>query len=154
MAESPDFKELLLSFLEHEVEYLIIGGYAVMKYSEPRYTKDLDIWVGDSVENSVRVFRALASFGAPLAHDGVTPETFAKEGVVYQIGVAPVRIDISTQITGVSFSEAWKNRVKDVVYGVPVNFISLDDLIANKRATGRTSDLKDLEGIKRHWPKR
>jgi len=78
MAENPDFKELLLSFLEHEVEYLIIGGYAVMKYSEPRYTKDLDLWVASSPENSAKVFRALAKFGAPLSHDGVTAETVVK----------------------------------------------------------------------------
>ena len=147
MAESPHFKELLLSFQEYEVEYLIVGGYAVMRYSEPRYTKDLDIWVASSVENSARVFRALARFGAPLAQDGVTPETFAKEGVIYQIGVAPVRVDIITQIGGVQFPEAWSNRAEDVVFGVPVNFISLDDLIANKRAVGRSRDLEDLEQI-------
>src|SRR5260370_22624573 len=130
------------------VDYLIVGGYAVVKYTEPRYTKALDVWVHNSSGNSVRLYQALAKFGAPLEHDGVTPETFTKEKIVYQIGVAPVRIDISTHIDGVTFDTAWRNRVHDTIFGEPVYFISLSDLIANKRATGRSSDLervKDLE---------
>jgi hypothetical protein len=134
------------------VEYLIVGGYAVMKYTEPRYTKDLDVWVASSLENSARVFRALAQFGAPLAHDGVTPETFTRVGVVYQIGVPPVRIDIITEISGVQFSEAWKNRVEDVMFNIPVSFISIDDLIANKRAVGRSADLEHLERLRKERP--
>src|SRR5215471_14384024 len=98
MAESPHYKELLRILNDYEVEYLIVGGYAVMKYTEPRYTKDLDVWVHNSSQNSVRLFHALAKFGAPLKHDGVTPETFTHEKIVYQIGVAPVRIDILTNI--------------------------------------------------------
>jgi hypothetical protein len=73
---------------------LIVGGYAVMKYTEPRFTKDLDVWVRNSPPNAARVYRALAEFGAPLQHDGLTPQTFTRDSVVYQIGVAPVRIDI------------------------------------------------------------
>lgn len=149
MAASQHFKELLLSFQEYKVEYLIVGGYAAMKYSEPHYTKDLDIWVATSPENSVKIFQALGRFGAPLQHDGIGPETFAKEGVVYQIGVAPIRIDILAQISGIQFADAWKNRVADQVFGIPVNFISLDDLIANKRAAGRTSDLEHLETLQK-----
>ena len=109
--ESPHYRELLHTLNVFEVEYLIVGGYAVMKYTEPRYTKDLDVWVGNSPRNSVRLYDALAKFGAPLKHDGVTPETFTKDKIVYQIGVAPVRIDISTHIDGVTFDTAWKNRV-------------------------------------------
>src|SRR5437588_12421962 len=93
---------LLLQLLnEFEVEYLIVGGFAVMKYGEPRYTKDLDVSVHDSPHNSLRVVRALKKFGAPLEHDAITAETFAEKQVVYQIGIAPVRIDILTDITGV-----------------------------------------------------
>src|SRR6267143_791002 len=92
MAESPHYKELLQALNEFEVEYLIVGGYAVMKYTEPRYTKDLDVWVHNSPRNSAGLFRAPAKFGAPLAHDGITPETFQKDSIVYQIGVPPVRI--------------------------------------------------------------
>lgn len=145
MAESPHYKELLQLLNDFEVEYLIVGGFAVMKYGEPRYTKDLDVWVCNSRGNSARVFRALQKFGAPLAHDGITTETFSEREVVYQIGVAPVRIDILTDITGVKFAEAWQRKVESTFFGVPVHFISLEDLVANKRALGRSSDLKDLK---------
>ena len=117
MAESPHYKELLHTLNECEVEYLVVGGYAVMKYTEPRYTKDLDVWVHNSPGNSIRLYHALARFGAPLQHDGVTPETFTKDKVVYQIGVAPVRIDISTHIDGVTFDTAWRNRVQGSIFG-------------------------------------
>ena len=145
MAESPHYKELLQLLNEFQVEYLIVGGFAVMKYGEPRYTKDLDVWVHNSSQNSVRVVEALRKFGAPLEHDGISAETFAEKQVVYQIGIAPVRIDILTEITGVEFGGAWKKRVASTFFGVPVHFISLDDLIANKQALGRSSDLKDLK---------
>ena len=145
MAENPHYKELLQLLNESQVEYLIVGGFAVMKYGEPRYTKDLDVWVHNSQQNSIRVVEALKRFGAPLDHDRITAETFAAKQVVYQIGVAPVRIDILTEITGVDFSNAWKRRVPSTFFGIPVHFISLDDLVTNKQALGRSSDLKDLE---------
>ena len=145
MAENPHYKELLQLLNEFEVEYLVVGGYAVMKYGEPRYTKDLDVWVHNSTQNSLRVVEALKKFGAPLDHDGINAETFAGKQVVYQIGVAPVRIDILTEITAVDFSAAWKKRVGSSFFGVPVHFISLDDLLTNKRALGRSSDLTDLQ---------
>jgi hypothetical protein len=144
MAESQNFKELLQLLNDCLVEYLIVGGYAVMRYAEPRFTKDLDIWVGHSTDNSRKVFAALACFGAPLRHDGVTEETFSVERTVYQIGVPPVRVDILTSISGCAFEDAWRRRVSGVMYGVPVHFISLPDLIVNKRAAGRTSDLQHL----------
>lgn len=149
MAESPHYNELLLALNESGVEYLIVGGYAVMKYTEPRYTKDLDVWVGDSPSNSARLYQALANFGAPLNHDGVTPETFAEEEIVYQIGVSPLRIDISNHIDGVTFGAAWQNRVQGSIFGVPVHFISLSDLITNKQSSGRKSDLEHLKRIER-----
>jgi len=145
MAENPHYKELLQLLNEFEVEYLIVGGFAVMKYSEPRYTKDLDVWVHNSRQNSLRVVEALKKFGAPLDHDKVTAETFAEKQVVYQIGIAPVRIDILTGITGVRFPAAWGKRVASTFFGVPVHFISLDDLVVNKQALGCGSDLKDLK---------
>ena len=147
MAESPHYRELLQALNEYEVEYLIVGGYAVMKYTEPRYTKDLDVWVHNSADNSMKLFQALAKFGAPLKLDGVTPETFTGQMVVYQIGVAPVRVDILTNIDGVQFGEAWPRRVQSIFFEVPVHLISLEDLIANKRAVGRSSDLEHLEHI-------
>lgn len=145
MAESPHYKELLQLLNEFEVEYLIVGGFAVMKYGEPRYTKDLDLWVNNSSENSARVIGALKAFGTPLDNDRVTAETFANQQVVYQIGVAPVRVDILTDITGVKFAEAWGKKVRSTLFGVPVHFISFEDLVTNKEALGRSSDLKDLK---------
>jgi predicted nucleotidyltransferase len=145
MAENPHYRELLQLLNEFEVEYLIVGGFAVMKYGEPRYTKDLDVWVSNSAQNSFRLVGALKKFGAPLEQDGITPETFTEKQVVYQIGIAPVRIDILTAITGVEFPDAWRKRVASTFFGVPVHFISLGDLVANKQALGRSSDLKDLK---------
>jgi len=145
MAENPDYRELLQLLNEFEVEYLIVGGFAVMKYGEPRYTKDLDLWVHNSARNSLRLVGALNKFGAPLEHDGITAETFAEKQVVYQIGLAPVRIDILTEITGVEFPSAWRKRVASTFFGVPVHFISLDDLMANKQALGRAIDVRDLK---------
>jgi len=145
MAENPHYRELLQLLNQFEVEYLIVGGYAVMKYGEPRYTKDLDVWVHNSAPNSIRVVQALKKFGAPLDHDGIDAETFAGKQVVYQIGVAPVRVDILTDITAVEFSDAWKKKVASSFFGVPVHFISLDDLLTNKRALGRDGDLTDLK---------
>jgi hypothetical protein len=147
MAENPHFRELLQLLNDFEVRYLIVGGYAIMKYTEPRYTKDLDIWVENSAENASRVFAALEQFGAPLEADKVSPATFTRNDITYQIGVAPIRIDILTQITGVEFSAAWKERVSGTIFAVPVSFISLDHLIANKQATGRSSDLEQLKHI-------
>jgi hypothetical protein len=147
MEENPHFKELLRCLNEAGAEYLIVGGYAVMKYSEPRFTKDLDIWVGSSPENAAKLYRALAKFGAPLENDKITPETFAQDDVVYQIGVAPVRIDILTHVTGLRFADAWPHRVKGTIFGVPGHFISLNDLKANKQAMGRESDLDTLHRL-------
>src|SRR6202043_2748086 len=145
MAESPHYRELLQLLNEFKVEYLIVGGFAVMKYGEPRYTKDLDVWVHNSAQNSLRVVGALTKFGAPLEHDGITSETFPEKQVGCQIGIARARIDILTEITGVEVAGAWRKRVASTFFGVPVNFISLDDLVANKQALGRSSDLKDLK---------
>jgi hypothetical protein len=103
MAENPHYKELLQLLNEFDVEYLIVGGFAVMKYGEPRYTKDLDVWAHNSAENSLRLVAALKKFGAPLEHDGITEETFTEKQLVYQIGVAPVRIDILTKLRVSSF---------------------------------------------------
>jgi predicted nucleotidyltransferase len=147
MAENPHFRELLQLLNDFEVRYLIVGGYAIMKYTEPRYTKDLDVWVENSGENSLRVFEALKKFGAPLESDNITPETFTRSEITYQIGVAPIRIDILTQITGVEFSAAWNKRVSGTIFGIPVSFISLDHLMANKQATGRSSDVEQLKHI-------
>lgn len=147
MAESPHYKELLQLLNEFKVRFLVVGGYAAMKYSEPRYTKDLDLWVENSGENSSRVFEALKKFGAPLDGDKVTAETFTESALAYQIGIAPIRVDILTGITGIDFPTAWQTRVTGTLFGAPVFFISLNHLIQNKQAIGRSTDLEQLENI-------
>ena len=141
---SPDFKEILSIFNEREVKYLIVGAFAVMKYSEPRYTKDLDIWVEASDENAPRVFAALAEFGAPLS--GVTVSDFAADGF-FQMGQPPVRIDIMMSLEGVSFEDAWPNRQYGDFDGIPSIFIGRDDLLIAKTAAARPQDILDITSI-------
>jgi hypothetical protein len=126
-----------------------VGGYAIMKYTEPRYTKDLEVWVENSAENSQRLFNALKKFGAPLESDHITPAAFTHSHLTYQIGITPVLVDVLMQITDVEFSSAWTDRVRGTVFGVPVHFISRDHLIANKQATSRSSDLEHRKQIPR-----
>lgn len=116
-----------------------------MLYAEPRYTKALDIWVEPSPTNAEKVHLALAQFGAPMA--GVTPQDFATEGLFYQMGRPPIRVDILTSIDGVSFDEAWPNRTIADFGGIPIPFIGLAELIRNKKATGRLQDLADAERL-------
>lgn len=153
MAGDPDLIELLRALNEEKAEYLIVGGYAVMKYTEPRFTKDLDVWVGNAAKNAGSVYRALARFGAPLQKDGLTATDFAGDDITYQIGVEPVRIDILTHISGIAFGNAWKNKVPGTLFGVPVHFISLPDLIVNKKAAGRVSDSEQLQHLVREMKK-
>jgi hypothetical protein len=143
MSVNSDFKDLLSIFNAYHVKYLVIGGYAVMLYTEPRYTKDLDIWVSTERENATAVFQALREFGAPLTD--MTEEDFAHEGYFYQMGRPPVRVDILMSVTGLTFDEAWKNRVTQDFEGIPVTFISKQDLITMKLATGRPQDQIDAE---------
>ena len=144
---SSDFNDPLSSFDAHEVRYLVVGGHAVMFYSEPRYTKDLDIWVDVSTDNAARVFRALAEFGAPLK--GLAPSDFASSGSFYQLGQPPLRVDILTSIEGVTFEEAWPNRQIGEFLGRQVPFVGRQDLIRNKRAAGRPIDLLDAEQLEK-----
>jgi hypothetical protein len=140
-----DFRDLLRLFNAHKVRYLVIGGYAVMKYTEPRYTKDLDIWVDATPKNAKAVFKALRKFEAPLAD--LTEADFAMEGFFYQMGRPPARVDILMSIQGVLFADAWSNRVRSDFEGVTGYVISRKDLIANKRAVGRPQDLVDLNNL-------
>jgi Nucleotidyltransferase of unknown function (DUF6036) len=142
---SSDFSDLLNLFKRCRVRYLIVGGHAVMKYTEPRFTKDLDIWIEASPKNARAVFKALREFGAPLADLGA--EDFAKEGFFYQMGRPPSRIDILMSIAGVKFADAWPNRVKTEFEGAPAYIISREDLTENKRTLARPQDLADLENL-------
>lgn len=138
---SSGFSELLKAFDGHGVSYLIDGGHAVMYYPEPRYTKDLVVWVEAEPRNTVKLFDALAEFGAPLAE--MTADDFAHEGFFYQIGRPPVRVDVLTSLNGVRFSDAWPRRERAVFGDRVVALISCAVLIANKRAVGRHIDLHD-----------
>ena len=118
-----------------------------MRYTEPRYTKDLDLWVDPEPTNAGRVFAALIAFGAPLT--GVTAASFTEESMVYQIGVAPVRVDILMSISGLTFSSAWGRREELDWGGVAAPVISREDLITAKRASGRPRDRADLRSLLR-----
>ena len=144
---NPDFKELLSAFNAADARSLIVGAYAVIHYSEPRYTKDLDIWIEPTAENAARVMRALAEFGAPL--EGLRVEDLCDREMVYQIGIEPNRIDILMGISGLEFAEVWP-RAEATNYGsIPVRLLSLDDLIAAKRAAARPQDLLDLKKLEK-----
>lgn len=144
-----DFRDILLALNKQGAKYLIVGGYAVSVHAEPRATKDLDLWIKTGAENSAAVYRSLAAFGAPLG--GMTVEDFnmrAQTG--FQIGVAPVRIDILHKIDGVTFDEAWEKRVDGMMDGnIPVHVLSREDLISNKLQSGRARDLLDVEAIRK-----
>jgi hypothetical protein len=140
-----DFEELLKIINAYGVKYLVVGGHAVMLYTEPRFTKDLDIWIEASEENADRVFRALSEFGAPLA--GLSRADFQTEGFFYQLGRPPVRVDILMSIDGVAFHDAWPNRVESFIGQQKAWFISRSDLVKNKRASGRHIDLHDAEQL-------
>lgn len=147
MEVNSDFRDLLLAFNTEGVRYLIVGGLALAFHDKPRFTKDLDIWVEPTPVNAESAYRALAEFGAPL--DKLGPTDLSKEDVVFQIGVAPLRIDIMTSITGVSFSDAWASRATAVYGDTPAIVIGREQLLANKRATGRLQDLADVESLER-----
>jgi hypothetical protein len=140
-----DFVDLLQAFVAHDVRFLIVGAYALALHGRPRATGDLDIWVDATPENAPRIMRALSAFGAPL--DDIAEADLSRPGVVFQLGVVPGRIDILTELTGLTFEEAWPGRVRDAFGPVPVDFIGLDAFIRNKRATGRAKDLGDIEGL-------
>lgn len=127
------------------MRFLVVGAYALALHGRPRATGDLDIWVDATPENARRVMQALAAFGAPLQE--IAEADFAHPGVIYQIGVVPGRIDIVTELTGITFAEAWPDRVRRPFGDVDVDFIGLAAFIRNKRAIGRPKDLGDIEGL-------
>jgi len=128
-----------------QVRYLVVGGYAVMEYTEPRYTKDLDLWVSPDRDNAERVYAALKQFGAPLTD--ITVKDFTNPVLVYHMGRPPVRVDILMGLTGLDFEPAWGNRVAGSYGEVATQFLSIEDLIINKRAAGRPQDLMDVENL-------
>jgi len=147
MLTSPDFKELLKIFEKYKIRYLVVGGYAVMKYSEPRFTKDLDIFITTDQDNANNVYTALKEFGAPL--EDLTSEDFAHKGYFYQMGRPPLRVDIMMSIPGIDFDEAWENREVVELDDLTIYFISRSDLIRAKEASARPQDMIDIDKLKK-----
>jgi hypothetical protein len=141
-----DFKDLLAAFANASVRYLIVGGYAVIRHTEPRYTKDLDLWVARDAENAQKVFTALTDFGAPLT--GLSPADFTEPGYYFTMGLDPGRIDIWFDLPGVDFEGCWDRRVLGSIGGFEVCFISRRDLIVNKETVARLQDLADVEKLR------
>ncbi|MGZ3534326.1 MAG: hypothetical protein ACXU9K_03795 [Thermodesulfobacteriota bacterium] len=142
-----DYREMLQILLGNDVHFLVVGAYAMGAYGYPRATGDFDIWVDTSPENSKKVYSSLAKFGAPLTD--ISDQTFKEEGIVFQIGIAPRRIDIITHIDGVRFKDAYGSKKVIEVEGLHIPFISKSDLIKNKRSTGRDKDKLDADYLSR-----
>ena len=144
-----DFKELLAILNARKVRYLVVGGYAVSFHAQPRATKDLDLWVKPDLANAKALYGALAEFGAPLAN--LTPADFAEAGSFFRMGTPPLMVDILPEISGVEFDAAWARRVEGPIVAdgsVSAPFISVEDLLAAKRAAGRKQDLADVAAIR------
>ena len=144
-AGSPDFKDLLHAFSESGVKYLIVGAYAVAFYTEPRFTKDLDLWVEPTPENAARVWKALAAFGAPV--NDLSIADLCNSELIFQVGVAPNRVDVLMGIEALAFPAAWRRKRRGTYLGVPVYFIGIEDLIRAKRAAGRLQDRLDVQRL-------
>jgi hypothetical protein len=140
-----DYKDFIQSLNENKVEYLLVGGYAVIHYGYPRLTIDMDIWINPTKENARKVYDSLEHFGYPM--DKVNINDFLIPDLIFQIGRAPVRIDVLTSIEGVSFIEASKNKTILNDEGLEIPLIGLEDLKKNKKAVGRHKDLDDLEKL-------
>ena len=138
-----DYIDMLKCLNKAGVDYILVGGWAVNMYGYIRATVDLDIWILADSDNARKVYSAIAEFGAPVSE--MKPEEFAQYGMIFQIGVAPCRVDIISKISGVSYADAVTRAVPKTIDGIPVRIISLEDLIANKKASGRAKDLADVE---------
>jgi len=139
---SPDFRDLLYEFNAHGVEYLVVGAYALAAHGRVRATGDLDVWIRPDAGNAKRVIEALKAFGAPL-------RDLTRRGTVFQIGVAPLRIDVLTGIDAVEFDEAWSDRLTTKFADLTVAVLSTGHLIRNKRAVGRPQDIADLDWLEK-----
>ncbi len=152
MFPSSDYEDLFKTLNGYKIKYLIVGAYAVIYYTEPRYTKDMDVWIFPDLNDHAEVYAALKEFGAPL--QAISPEDFRDKKMIYQIGVAPIRIDIKMDVEGLDFKKAWKNR-KKITYGkTPVCVVGFDDLIRAKKAIGGPQDFLDIQKLRDHSRKK
>ena len=141
-----DYKEMLQILLDNKVRFLVVGAYAMGVYGYPRATGDFDIWVEASSENSEKIYRSLSQFGAPLSD--ITKTTFCEEGIIFQIGVAPRRIDIITKIDGVDFKKAYPDKQEIEIEDIKIPFLSKEDLIRNKESTSHEKDKLDVKYLR------
>ena len=139
-----DFQDLLQALLDEKVAFLIVGAYALAIHGVPRATGDLDIWIKPAPDNAKRVWSALQSFGAPIKALDISVSDLATLGMVVQIGLPPRRIDLLTDISGVTFEKAWQDRVLHEIEGLTIPFIGREVLLQNKKASGRPKDLVDV----------
>ena len=142
-----DFRDLLRAFADRGVRFLVVGAYALAVHGRPRATGDLDVWIEPTSNNAARAYAALGDFGAPLRE--LTVADLATPGVVFQIGLPPLRIDVLTKISGVEFTTAWPRRQRAIFGDVVVDVIGREDFIINKRATGRLKDRADAQRLER-----
>ncbi len=140
-----DYKDMLHALSDEKVRFILVGAYALAAHGYPRATMDIDIWIMPSPDNAEAVLRALRSFGAPLHN--LTKEDLQKHGTIFQIGVAPRRIDIITAASGLQFEHTYEHSIMVNIDGIDVPIPSIEDLIINKKATGRTKDLADAEAL-------
>jgi predicted nucleotidyltransferase len=141
----PDFREFLQLLNAHQVEYLLVGGYAVGYHGYPRATVDMDIWIGKGPSTATKMVAVLQEFGFDVPN--LSADLFLREDQIVRMGVPPIRLEIFTSIPGVRFEECYPARVVDAIDGVRVNLINLHDLKINKKASGRNKDLADLENL-------
>lgn len=143
MTLDPDFEEFIKLLNQFEVAYMVVGGYALAFHGKPRYTGDLDIWIGISDDNASKMLLVLKEFGFGLL--GFEKEDFLKENLINQLGYPPLRIDILTSIDGVSFEEAYQHKQIIEIEDWKANYIGLNEFIRNKQASGRLQDLADVK---------
>jgi len=143
----PAFRDVSSELFAAQAEFLVVGAFAMSAHQFPRATGDLDVWVRPDPSNAQRVLNALARFGAPLDDYGITVDELSRKGLVFWLGNEPERVDVMTAIDGVSFEEAWKTRVYREVSGVVVPVLSLENLLKNKKSTGRAKDGFDAAWI-------
>lgn len=140
-----DLLDLLRAFIDRDVRFMVVGAYALGVHGRPRATGDLDVWIDATPANAARVMEALRAFGAPTSQ--VSADDFSRPGIVFQMGLPPMRIDVLTELTGLTFAEAWPARIRANFGPVTADVIGRDDFIKNKRATGRARDLGDVESL-------
>lgn len=144
---NPDFLEFLAALIEADARFIVVGAHAVAVHGVPRATGDIDVWIDRTPENAVRVWQALTNFGASAAALTLKPADLEVPETVVQIGLAPRRIDILTDVTGLRFDQAWNQRAVYEIGALAIPFLGRDDLVRNKRASGRYKDLGDLEAL-------